>query len=61
METREVYTVDAPTQSKKLLRLADDLHQWFKVEAARQHRSVNAEMIMALEAYRNSRDIATIE
>jgi len=40
------------------LRLPKDLHQWFKDEANRQRRSANAEMLMALEAWRNSKEIS---
>lgn len=58
METRETYTTDAPDQKTKLLRLAADLHEWFEIEAKRQHRSINAEMLMALEYWRKMRETA---
>lgn len=55
METR---TVNAPGYTNKNFRLPSELHEWFKAEARRQDRSVNAEMVRALRAYRAAREIS---
>jgi hypothetical protein len=58
METREEYTTTSPDQFAKLLWLPNELHEWFRSEAKRQDRSVNAEMIRALKAYKMAREIS---
>jgi hypothetical protein len=57
METREKYTA-SPDQFAKLLWLPTTLHDWFKDEAKRQDRSVNAETIRALKAYKTAKEIS---
>lgn len=56
MEIRETFTVDAPDQKTKLLRYPIDLHEWFEAEAKQQRRSTNSEMVLALEAWRLSKE-----
>jgi hypothetical protein len=55
-EAEAEYKTGKPKYQQVHIRLPVAVHQWYKTEAARQRRSVNAEMIMALEFWKNARE-----
>lgn len=56
MEKQERYTVDAPEHAKFTLRLPTELLTWFRQQAKAEHRKITGEMVLALEAWRLSRE-----
>lgn len=59
METRPQYRTAAKDEAthRFLLRLPETMYEWFRSEAAKQNRSVNAEINLALEAWRKIREM----
>jgi len=53
MEKRAEYTITSPGHRQFHLRLPIELFEWLKRTAAQNRRSMTAEMIMALEAWKD--------
>ena len=61
MEKQEQYTVDAPEYTKFTLRLPTNLLTWFRQQAKAEHRKITGEMVLALEAWRLSKEISILD